>query len=200
MLRTPDELDAALDMISASPREHGTLELIACRPTIDERAVLEVARLDPASGVAGDSWNLRACRHMPDGWPDPARQVTLMNARVIALLAGPRDRWAIAGDQLYVDLHLGLDNLPPGTRLEIGPAVLEVTEPPHRGCAKFSERFGSEALRWVNAPEGRALNLRGIHARVVVAGEIRRGDAIRKVVTDATDALAARAASVAAGA
>jgi MOSC domain-containing protein YiiM len=104
-----------------------------------------------------------------------------MNARAIALIAGDRDRWPIAGDQLYVDLDLSLDNLPPGTRLQIGDAVLEVSALPHTGCAKFSARFGADAARWINTPTGRALNLRGINARVVSSGQVRRGDAIRKL-------------------
>jgi MOSC domain-containing protein YiiM len=180
MHRTPEELDAGLAAIRESPRDHGTLAWIACRPTTGERTVLEVATLDFSSGVVGDSWNLRRSRS-PDGWPDPERQVTLINARVIALIAGERERWALAGDQLYVDLDLSHDNLPPGSRLEIRDAVLEVTATPHTGCAKFSERFGSEALRWVNSATGRTLNLRGIHARVVVPGQIHRGDPIRKL-------------------
>lgn len=180
MHRTREELDAGLAAIRESPRDHGTLELIVCRPAVGERTVLEVAALDPASGVVGDNWNLRRSQ-TPDGWPEPERQVTLINARVIALVAGARDRWILAGDQLYVDLDLGHENLPPGTRLQIGEAVLEVTAPPHTGCARFSARFGSDALRWVNSRDGRALNLRGIHARVAVPGQIHRGDPIRKL-------------------
>jgi len=179
--RTPDQLEAGLAAIRAAPNDGGTLELIACRPDKYERVVLDTATLDVDAGVVGDSWVTRGSRAMPDHAPNPEAQVTLMNARVIALLAGDRARWPIAGDQLYVDLDLSLDNLPAGTRLQLGDAVLQVTPLPHTGCAKFSARFGSEALRWVNTPTGRALNLRGIHARVVTAGRVRRGDAIRKL-------------------
>jgi MOSC domain-containing protein YiiM len=105
-----------------------------------------------------------------------------MGSRVIDLLAGgDQAAWPLAGDQLYVDLDLSVENLPAGTRLAIGAAVIEVTEPPHTGCAKFSARFGSEALRWVNAPEGRALRLRGLNARVVEPGIVRRGDVVRRL-------------------
>lgn len=178
--RTPDQLEAGLSAIREAPRDRGALELIASRPAVAERAVLDTATLDVNGGLVGDSWATRPSR-APDRAPNLDAQVTLMNARVIALLAGDRKRWPIAGDQLYVDLDLSLDNLPAGTRLQIGDAVLEVSALPHTGCAKFSARFGSEALRWVNTPIGRALNLRGIHARVVTPGQVRRGDAIRKL-------------------
>jgi len=183
MHRTPEQLEAGLGAIRESPRDEGIVDWIVCRPAAGERTVLDAATLDVDGGLVGDSWIARTSRKMPDGQPHPDAQVTLMNARVIALLAGDRDRWAIAGDQLYVDLDLSLDNLPAGTRLGIGDAVLAVTALPHTGCAKFSARFGSEALRWVNTPTGRALNLRGIHVRVVIAGQVRRGDAIRKLAS-----------------
>lgn len=177
---TLEQLDAGLAEIRASPRDHGTLELIACRPAPGERVVLDVATLDLAVGLVGDTWHVRPSNKTPDHSPHPERQVTLINARAIAVIAGERARWPIAGDQLYVDLDLGPDNLPPGTRLAIGEAVLEVTAPPHVGCAKFSARFGADALRWVNTPAGRELNLRGIHARVITPGQIHRADPIRK--------------------
>jgi len=103
-----------------------------------------------------------------------------MNARAAALVAGSRERWPLAGDQLYVDLDLGLANLPPGTRLYVGSAVIQVTAEPHRGCGKFSRRFGVDAMRWVNSAVGRELNLRGINARIVRPGTVRPGDPIRK--------------------
>jgi MOSC domain-containing protein YiiM len=184
MHRTLEQLDAAIDSIRSSPRDHGTLEWIVCRPAVNERAVVEVATLDLTAGLVGDTWNVRPCRHVPDHTPDPERQVTLINARAIAAVAGDRAGWSSAGDQLYVDLDLGVENLPPGTHVQIGEATLVVTEPPHLGCAKFSARFGSDALRWVNTPTGRALNLRGIHARIVAPGQVRCGDAVRKLGRD----------------
>jgi hypothetical protein len=181
MHRTQEQLEAGLPAIRESPRDHGTVELIACRPAPGDRTVLDTATLDAAAGLVGDSWNARPSKLMPDRRPHPDAQVTLMNARVIALVAGDREHWAIAGDQLYVDLDLSLANLPAGTRLAVGDAVLEVTALPHTGCAKFTARFGSDATRWINAPSGRALNLRGINTRIVTPGQVRRGDAIRKL-------------------
>jgi hypothetical protein len=179
---TQEELEAGLAGIRRSPATEGTVELIVRRPGVDAREVLEEGRLTEEDGLVGDHWRARGSRSTPDGSADPECQLTLMNARLIDLLAGgDREAWPLAGDQLYVDLDLSLENLPAGTRLAVGTAVVEVTAPPHTGCAKFSARFGSPALRFVNSPEGRALRLRGVHARIVQPGEVRPGDAIRRL-------------------
>ena len=175
-----DELAAGLAAIRSAPAEAGTVELIVRRPAQDEREVLEEGRLTVEEGLAGDDWRKRGSRSTPDGAADPDRQLTVMGSRAVDLLAGgDRGAWPLAGAQLYVDLDLGVANLPAGTRLAIGDAVIEVTEPAHTGCAKFSARFGSEALRFVNSADGRALRLRGLNARVVRPGTVRRGDPIR---------------------
>jgi MOSC domain-containing protein YiiM len=175
------ELAAALESIRAAPRDVGVIEMIVRRPAIDAREVLEEAVLDPAVGLVGDTWNVRPSSKTPDRSPHPEKQVTLMGSRAVAAVAGAREHWPLAGDQLFVDLDLGLANLPPGTRLGVGTAVLEVSAAPHTGCAKFAARFGSAASRWLNTPEGRALNLRGINAKVVTGGVVRRGDIIKKI-------------------
>jgi len=165
-------LESGLDGIRRAPADDGKVELVIRRPATDEREVLTEARLDVDAGVVGDDWILDN--------PDTERQVTVMNARAIALVAVSRDRWALAGDQLYVDLDLSHANLPAGTRLEVGSAVLEITAAPHRGCKKFAARFGVDALRFVNSKDGQALRLRGANARVVRGGVVRPGDIIRK--------------------
>ena len=144
--------------------------------------MLEEAVLDCDEGLVGDTWRVRGSSRTADGSAHPDMQLNLMNARVSALVAGRPERRQLAGDQLHVDLDLSPANLPPGTRLSIGSAVIEVTDQPHRGCAKFAARFGKEALSFVNAPAGRELNLRGINAKVVVAGTVRRGDVVHKLV------------------
>lgn len=171
-------LEACLDHIRASPREVGTVELLVRRPGFGEREVIEIATLDSELGVVGDTWHVRPSKKTPDGSPHPGMQVTLMNARSIAAIAGDREAWPLAGDNLFVDLDLSEANLPIGSRLAIGSAVVEVTEAPHNGCAKFTDRFGSDATRWLNSTEGRRLKLRGVHARVAIAGTIARGDRI----------------------
>jgi MOSC domain-containing protein YiiM len=179
--RDAETLEAGLAEIARSPTREGTVELIVRRPAEDEREVLDEGVLDLTEGLVGDDWLARGRRLNPHGSAHPGTQVTLMNARVIALLAGEREHWPAAGDQLYVDLDLGPENLPPGTQLAVGSAVLEVTDLPHTGCAKFTARFGSAATRFVNSPAGRALRLRGLNTRVVEPGTVRHGDPIRKL-------------------
>ncbi|HEX3291165.1 MAG TPA: MOSC domain-containing protein [Gaiella sp.] len=177
---TTDELEAGLGHVRAAPRDEGVVELIVRRPAVDEREVVEEAVLDLEEGLVGDSWSSRGRSGGRAANRDA--QITVMSARAVALAArGDRARWPLAGDQLYVDLDLSSDNLPPGTRLAIGSAVLEVTAEPHTGCKKFRARFGMEALEVFNSPEGRALNLRGINTRVVEPGVLRAGDAVRKL-------------------
>ncbi len=177
-----EELAAGLDLIRGAPADAGTVEMIVRRPAQDQRDVLEEGLLTVEGGLAGDDWRARGSHSTPDGAADPDRQLTVMGSRAVDLLArGNRGAWPLAGDQLYVDLDLAVANLPAGTRLAIGDAVIEVTESPHTGCAKFSARFGSEALRFVNSPDGRAFRLRGLNARVVRPGTVRRGDPIRRL-------------------
>jgi MOSC domain-containing protein YiiM len=176
-------LEESLDHIRTAPANNGTVELIARRPDVDDREVLTEARLEVGEGLAGDTWRARGSSRTPDGGPNPEAQLTLVNARASAAIAGERDRWALAGDQIYVDLDISVANLPPGSRVQIGSAVIEFSAEPHTGCAKFSARFGVDALRFVNSSTGRELRLRGANCRVVVAGAVRPGDAIRKLPT-----------------
>jgi hypothetical protein len=178
---TVEALEAGLDEIRRSPADGGRVELIVRRPDVDAREVLTEGWLDQAEGLVGDSWRNRPSSRTPDRSPSPDLQVTVMNSRVAALLARRDDRWQLAGDQLYVDLDLSQANLPAGTRLALGEAVIRISRQPHSGCAKFAERFGLDALRFVNSPEGRLLRLRGLNARVVVAGAVRVGDAVRRL-------------------
>ncbi|HLN15532.1 MAG TPA: hypothetical protein VK277_02155 [Acidimicrobiales bacterium] len=177
---SPQALEAGLPDIRRSPTDHGRLELIVRRPSADERELVDEATLDQVEGLIGDTWRTRA-----DAVGNSAervdRQVTVMNARVAALVAADPDRRALAGDQLYVDYDISIDHLPAGSLLAVGSTVLEISEHPHTGCAKFSARFGTDALRFVNSPEGRQLRLRGVNTRVVVPGVVRVGDKVEKV-------------------
>jgi hypothetical protein len=178
---TTEELEAGLDNIREAPKDDGALEMIVCRPEIGERRVLDAAELDLELGLVGDNWKARGFRKTSDGSAHPDMQLNIMGSRVAALVAVERERWPLAGDQLFVDLDLSAENLPPGTRLGVGSAVIEVTAEPHTGCAKFVERFGHDAMKFVNSQAGRELNLRGINAKVAQAGTLRPGDRLRKI-------------------
>jgi MOSC domain-containing protein YiiM len=173
------EMEAQLDHIRQSPPDNGVLEMIVCRPDVDQRQMLFEAELDVERGLVGDTWLSRG--NYRGGPANPDCQVNIMNSRVVALLAQDRERWPLAGDQLYIDLDLSDDNLPPGSRIAIGAAILEVTAEPHTGCKKFASRYGGDATKFVNSPEGKRLHLRGINARIVQSGLVRTGDTITKL-------------------
>ncbi len=173
------QLEAGMAPILAAPRE-GPVELIVRRPGQGEREVLTDAVLDPVVGLVGDNWLERGSRRTPDGNADPACQITVMASRAISLFAGSRERWALAGDQLFVDADLSEDALPAGPQVRIGEALLEISEKPHTGCPKFVDRFGAEALRFLSTPEGRSLRLRGLNAVVVEGGVVRLGDTLSR--------------------
>jgi hypothetical protein len=177
---TAEELQSGLDAVRQSPKDGGVLELIVRRPQSDVREVLEQGELHPASGLVGDRWKPpRQWSGLNGGSPSDT-QLTLINARLIDLIAGDRQRWPLAGDQLFLDFDLSQENLPVGTRLEIGSAVIEITAKAHTGCKKFVARYGLPAMEFVNSPLGRRMNLRGIYAKVVQAGSIRVGNVVKK--------------------
>jgi hypothetical protein len=178
---TMSELEAGLAEIARSPKNGGVLEMIVRRPQVGEREILEEGQLDLVDGLVGDSWKNRSSRRTADGTPHPDMQLNLMNSRVVALVSQDRSRWHLAGDQLFVDFDLSETNVPAGTKLAIGSAVIEVTAQPHTGCGKFVERFGLDAMKFVNSSEREHLHLRGINARVVRPGVLRVGDPITKL-------------------
>jgi hypothetical protein len=174
---TMQELEAGLDAIRQSPKEAGVVELIVRRPQAGAREVLDEGHLDLVEGLLGDNWRTRGSSRTSDGSSHPDMQINIM----IALIAQEKDRWQLAGDQLFIDMDLSADNLPPGTHLALGSAAIVVTDQPHTGCKKFVARFGLDALQFVSSPVGKQLNLRGINAKVVQPGVIRIGDMVRKI-------------------
>lgn len=178
---TMEELEAALDHLRQTPKDDGVVELIVRRPQVDAREVIDEAELDPVRGLLGDNWSVRGSSRTPDGSPHPDMQINIMNARVTALVAQAKERWPLAGDQFYIDMDLSKENLPAGSRIEIGSAVLEVSPYPHLGCHKFVSRFGIDAMKFVNSEVGKQLCLRGINAKIIQGGVVKVGSKARKV-------------------
>jgi hypothetical protein len=178
---TMEELNAGLDEIRKSPKDEGVLHLIVRRPQGEQREILQEGELDFANGLVGDNWKFRGSKLTADGSSHPDVQLTVMNSRVANLVAQNKDRWQLAGDQLFVDIDLSDENLPAGSQLAIGSAVIEVSAIPHTGCKKFVARYGMDAMEFVNSPIGKQLHLRGINARVIQPGTIRVGDIAKKL-------------------
>jgi len=178
---TMAELEAGLDLIRRSPQDEGRVQLIVRRPQTGERDILQEGQLDMAEGLIGDNWRARGSSGTADGSPHPDMQLTIMNARAAALVAQHPERWQLAGDQLFIDMDISVHNLPPGTRLALGSAVVEVTPQPHTGCKKFVARFGLDAMNFVNSAVGKELRLRGLNAKVIQPGAIRIGEIVRKI-------------------
>jgi hypothetical protein len=181
-LATTADLEAALDHLRAAPAAAGTLEMVVRRPSHGVRELLDEGVLDEDDGLLGDNWLSRATsRAIAEGRHLDA-MITVMSARMVALLGDTDDVRALAGDQLYVDLDISHANLPAGSRIAIGDdAVLEVSAKPHAGCKKFLARFGEEAIAFVNSEVGSGLRLRGLNARVVRGGVVRPGDVVRRI-------------------
>ena len=178
---TLEDLQAGLDRIKQSPKDQGTVEMIVRRPGAEEREALEEGQLDLVEGLVGDNWGKRGSSRTSDSSSHPDMQITVMNTRVIDLIAQDKGRWHLAGDQLFVDIDLSVGNMPPGTRLSLGTAVIEATDQPHTGCKKFVARFGVDALKFLNSDIGKELQLRGINAKVVEPGVVRVGDVVRRL-------------------
>lgn len=178
MHRTTEELEGRLDEILAAPKDAGPIEMVVRRPRENQREVIESADLTTDGGLVGDSWIDRVDQN---GEPYFPAQLTLMNARVADAVAVTRDRWPLAGDQIYVDLDISQENLPPGSRIRVGDAVVEISEVPHTGCDKFAGRFGKEALRFANVGVGRDHRFRGVNAFVIENGTVNVGDKVTKV-------------------
>ena len=182
------EIEAGMDWVLAAPSNAGRVESLVVRPDVNQRESLNQVMFSPDQGVAGDNWLTSCWKKLPGGESDPEVQVAIMNARMIEVLTRDKSLWPLVGDQLFVDFDLSVNNLAVGEQLQVGAAVLEITGEPHRGCSKFKNRFGSDALAFVNSKQGDAHRLRGVYARIVSAGEVRVGDGISKMNADSINA------------
>ena len=175
-------LEAGIDYILDTPADKGLVRMIVSRPETGIRKILKSASLDTIEGLIGDNWKDRGSSSTSDKSADPETQITIMNSRVIELIAHSSDRWKLAGDQLFIEIDISRNNLPPGSKLKVGSAIIEVSGKPHTGCQKFSQRFGLDALKFVSTPMARELCFRGINARVMKSGIVTVGDIVNKVL------------------
>jgi MOSC domain-containing protein YiiM len=168
---TRESLEQRFHELPAPPLDVGKVALVVRRPDAGVRELPPRARLTVEGGLEGDRWAAGPDRKVES-------QVTLMRADVSRLVANGQPV-ELCGDNLLVELDLSKENLPAGTRIEIGTALCEVTPKPHTGCSKFSGRFGADALAFAAGPEHASRRLRGIHVRVLEDGEVSPGDVIR---------------------
>jgi len=173
---TTDEINSNLSFILSSPKDVGKIESIIVRRRKNERELRKEVFLSPEKGVEGDRWY-----DLSKGKPDPRRQLTIINSRLIKLLAQSVERMQLAGDNLIIDLDISDANLPVGQRLTIGKVMVEITDVPHTGCSRFAERYGNDAVEFINAPERSSLRLRGVYAKFLNSGLIHVGDIIKKI-------------------
>ena len=176
-----DELMGAWAELEPSPVDTGSVDMIVRRPAVDSREHLQEGELSTEDGLVGDNWLSRGSSSTPDGSAHPEAQITLMNSRIVDIIAQERDKWDLAGDQFFVDFDLSMDNLPAGTQIQLGSAILEISEKPHTGCAKFAKRYGAPARKFVMTEDGKKARLRGVNARVIQAGVVKVNDTIKKL-------------------
>jgi len=171
---TFEELERAWQDAPPLPRGRGGVRRICVRTGGGAHACPPRVRVTCEGGVDGDRWAREPQRRLD-------AQVTLIAARVAEWIARPGSPPEAAGDNFHVDLDVGVEALPVGTRIRLGTAVVEVTALPHSGCAKFRDRFGLDAVRWVNDPGHRERRLRGVNCRVIADGEVAVDDAVELV-------------------
>ena len=175
------EIETRLNWVLASPNDSGHVTTLVVRPAVNQREMPGKAMFSPQLGVACDNWSTSCWKKLPDGKSDPEVQVAIMNARMIEVLTKDNTLWPLAGDQLFVDFDLSVANLKTGDQLQVGAAVLEITAESHQGCNKFKQRFGENALAFVNSTLGDAHRLRGVYAKIISAGEVCVDDTMTKI-------------------
>ncbi|MFT5632095.1 MAG: hypothetical protein ACI9HB_003282 [Gammaproteobacteria bacterium] len=175
------ECEDALSTILAAPKSGAIVEQLCLRPGFSERSFPELLELTVAGGIIGERWTKAPWLTLSDGTPDPRIQVSILSKRVMDLCWRDRENTHHPGDTMIVDMDLGVENLPNGTRLGIGSAVVEVSDKFNTACIKWQGRYGAESLRWLNLRKNRDYRLRGILCRIVQDGVVRLGDELARV-------------------
>lgn len=174
------ECDAALAHVLAAPKE-AAIETLCHRPDFGQRDFREALELRVATGIENERWMKHPWMKLEDGSPDPRIQVSILQRRVLDLCWRDRDSVVYPGDTMIADMDLGEENLPAGTRLQAGTAILEVSDVFNTACAKWKVRHGRESFDWINRPENVQHRLRGALCSIVQDGVVRKGDVLTKI-------------------
>ncbi len=175
------QLAAHRDWVLEAPKDNGTIDTLCVRPEEGKRNFVASMRLDPKEGVVGDRWIRKTWMHLPDGSPDPRLQVCLLGKRVLELVRTDPETMMYPGDNIVADIDFSEANMPVGQLLQIGSAVIEVSDVFNYACSKWIERYGADSFKWINLPENKPLRLRGALAKVSQAGEVGIADRIQKL-------------------
>ncbi|MFT3781378.1 MAG: hypothetical protein QM790_05120 [Nibricoccus sp.] len=178
---TFDELNRRYAAIPALPKNDARVEALCVRPDLGAREIREEIDFDPVHGAIGDRWERKTWMYLPDGKPDPRVQIAICNAQVIAMLQELTETNHHPGDTLFTNLDLSHANLPRGSKLQVGNAIIEISDVENDACMKFAKHHGSVVLDWIRLPQNRPLRLRGAFAKVSVGGKVRIGDVIKRI-------------------
>lgn len=178
---TTAELAAALPYVCAAPKTATTIDSLCFRPARNQREFPAELQLSRAEGIRGERWLTEPWLRLPDGSPDPNIQVSILPLRVLNLVWTDRENTPHPGDTIIADLDTSLTNLPPGSLLQAGTAILRVSDEFNEGCVKWKVRYGQAAKDWITAPGHPQLRLRGVLCAVEQDGFIRAGDALTKL-------------------
>ena len=173
-------LSARRSWVLDAPKDNAPILTLCVRPAEGERRFVQTMQLDPERGVVGDRWLTKTWMRLSDGRPDPRIQVCIMGSRLLELVRREGADSMYPGDNVIADMDFSEANLPVGQHLQLGTAIIEVSDVFNSACSKWQQRYGADALTWINLPENKPHRLRGILARVVRAGEVHLTDSIRK--------------------
>jgi len=178
---TLPECMAALPHILAAPKDAGAIDHLCFRPSRGTRTFPASLTLTKAEGIPGDRWLKEPWQRLSDGTPDPDLQVSILPARVLDLIWRARETTTHPGDTIVADLDLGVANLPPGSLLQAGTAVLRVSGYFNEACVKWKTRHGKAATDFITAPGHAPLRLRGIICAVAADGVVVATDHLRVI-------------------
>ena len=179
------ECEQALDHINRAPLDEAEIDCLCARPDFGTRAFPDKLILTVDHGILGERWTHSPWLTLPNGDPDPRIQVSILSKRVMDLCWRDRERVIHPGDPFVVDMNLGEANMPVGTRLAIGTAIVEVSDKFNTACVKWRDRYGQDSLHWMNLARNRPYRLRGILCRIVQDGEVKLGDRLAKLPNSA---------------